>query len=175
MRFDYNKYGEDKKMHRSATHTVSPYQMILQNQRYYLMCYNEKWQHIQYFRIDRITNVSLLDEIRTPLRSLKGYESGIDYKRFSQSMPYMFMDEPQTVEFIAESWAVDQIVDWFGKDIRIEKRQDGRVLVRLKVSLNAMEFWAMQYLNAVEIVLPKELRQRIKNNVQSACQKYQDN
>ena len=52
------KYGADKKMHRSAIHTVSPYQMILHNQRYYLMGYNEKWQHIQYYRMDRITNWS---------------------------------------------------------------------------------------------------------------------
>ena len=36
VRFDYNKYGADKKLHRSATHIVSPYQMILHNQRYFL-------------------------------------------------------------------------------------------------------------------------------------------
>ena len=48
IKFDYNKYGADKKMHHSASHVVSPYQMILHNGRYYLMGYNEKWQHIQY-------------------------------------------------------------------------------------------------------------------------------
>ena len=174
IKFDYNKYGADKKMHRSAIHTVSPYQMILHNQRYYLMGYNEKWQHIQYYRMDRITDIELLETVRTPLKSIKGFENGIDYKRFSQSMPYMFFDEPQTVEFIADGWAIDQIVDWFGKDIRIEERQDGRFLVSLRASVNAMEYWAMQYMNAMEIVSPKELRERIKKNVQAANEKYKD-
>ena len=174
IKFDYNKYGADKKMHRSAIHTVSPYQMILHNQRYYLMGYNEKWQHIQYYRIDRITNVALLDEARTPLKSVSGFENGIDYKRFSQSMPYMFFDEPQIVEFIADGWAIDQIVDWFGKDIRIEERADGRFLIRVKVSVNAMEYWAMQYLNAVEVLSPKELRERLRKNVEIANEKYKD-
>lgn len=35
-----------------------------------------------------------------------------------------------------------------------------------------MEYWAMQYLNAVEILSPKELRERIKKNVRVANEKY---
>lgn len=174
IKFNYNKYGADKKMHRSAIHTVSPYQMILHNQRYYLMGYNEKWQHIQYYRMDRITDIALLETVRTPLKSVKGFENGIDYKRFATSMPYMFFDEPQAIEFIADGWVIDQIIDWFGKDIRIEERQDGQFLVRIKASVNAMEYWAMQYMNAVEILSPKDLRERIKSNVQKATEKYKE-
>ena len=172
VRFEYNKYGADKKLHRTSRQTVSPYQMILHNQRYYLMGYNEKWQEVRYYRMDRITNIELVNEPSTPLRSIKGFENGIDYKRFSQGMPYMFADEPQMIEFIADGWAIDQIVDWFGKDIRIEERQDGRFLVSLRASVNAMEYWAMQYMNAVEILSPKDLRERIKKNVQTANEKY---
>ena len=172
IKFDYNKYGEDKKMHRSAIHTVSPYQMILHNQRYYLMGYNEKWQHIQYYRMDRITNIELTKTCRTPLKNISGYENGIDYKRFSSAMPYMFFDEPKPIEFIAESWAIDQIIDWFGKDILITKTENNRFLIKLTASVNAMENWAMQYLNAVEILSPLELRDRIKNNILTATEKY---
>lgn len=174
VRFEYNKYGIDKKLHRTSRQTVSPYQMILHNQRYYLMGYNEKWQEVRYYRMDRITNIELVNESSTLLRTVKGFENGIDYKRFSQGMPYMFADEPQMIEFIADGWAIDQIVDWFGKDIRIEERQDGRFLVSLRASVNAMEYWAMQYMNAVEIISPKELRERIKKNVQVANEKYKN-
>lgn len=174
VRFEYNKYGADKKFHRTSKQTLSPYQMILHNQRYYLMGRNEKWQEMRYYRMDRITNIEILDEPSTPLRSIKGFESGIDYKRFSSALPYMFADEPQMVEFIADGWAIDQIIDWFGKDIRIEERQDGRFLVCVKVSVNAMEYWAMQYMNAVEVLSPKDLRERIKKNVQVANEKYKE-
>jgi predicted DNA-binding transcriptional regulator YafY len=95
VRFEYNKYGADKKLHRTSKQTLSPYQMILHNQRYYLMGYNEKWQEMRYYRMDRITNIVILDEPSTPLRSIKGFESGIDYKRFSSALPYMFADEPK--------------------------------------------------------------------------------
>ena len=68
----------------------------------------------------------------------------------------------------------EKIVDWFGKDIRIEERQDGRFLVRLRASVNAMEYWAMQYMNAVEILAPIDLRERIQKNVQVANEKYKE-
>lgn len=173
IKFDYNKYGVDKKIHRTATHKISPYQMILHNQRYYLIGYSEKWQHIQYYRMDKITDITMLKSIRTPLKSLEGFKNGLDYKRFS-SIPYMFFDEPQSIEFIAEGWAIDQIIDWLGKDIRIEETNNGKFLIKVRASLNAMEYWAMQYLNAVEILSPKELRERLKKNIQYANDKYKD-
>ena len=171
IKLDYNKYGVDKKMHRSAIHTVSPYQMILHNGRYYLMGYNEKWGHIQYYRMDRITDIELIDKSRTPIKAIKGYENGIDYKRFSSSLPYMFYDE--AIEFTAEEWVIDQIIDWFGKDIKIEQK-DGKNYIKVYASVNAMEYWSMQYMNAVEILSPLELRERIKKNVQVANKKYKD-
>ena len=174
VRFEYNKYGADKQMHRTSRQIVSPYQMILHNQRYYLMGYSERWKEMRYYRMDRITNIQPSDEPQTPLRSIKGFESGVDYKRFSQGMPYMFADELQTVEFIADGWIIDQIVDWFGKEIHIEERADERFLVRVKASINAMEYWAMQYMNAVEILSPIELRERLRKNLQVANEKYKD-
>lgn len=68
----------------------------------------------------------------------------------------------------------EKIVDWFGKDIRIEERQDGRFLVSLRASVNAMEYWEMQYMNAVEILAPIDLRERIKTNVKNAFEKYKE-
>lgn len=37
IQYDYNKYGIDGQLHRSSFQRVSPYQLILHNQRYYLM------------------------------------------------------------------------------------------------------------------------------------------
>ena len=172
IKFDYNKYGADKKLHRSARHVASPYQMILHNQRYFLMAFEEKWQHVRYFRLDRITNIEETEEPLTPIRSLKGFENGIDYRRFSASMPYMYSDEPKPVEFLVDGWAIDQVVDWFGKDFSVEERGD-KFLIRLRASFDAMEYWAMQYANAVEVISPTDLRERVRKNLTAAAEKYQ--
>ena len=83
----------------------------------------------------------------------------------------MFADEIQAVSFRAEPWAIDQIVDWFGKEIVI--KPDGeKFLVTVKTSLLAMEFWAMQYLNGVEVLTPTSLRDKIRKNLCWATVKY---
>ncbi len=170
--FTYNKYGANKKLRASSNCTASPYQMILHNQRYYLMCYVEKYEQMHYYRMERITDIMLLDEPQTPLRSIKGYENGIDYKRFNSQLPYMFADNPVTVEFWAEEWVLDQVIDWFGKDITVTPRGE-RYLVRVLVSPYAMEYWAMQYLKGVEVISPISLREKIADNLQWAAEKYQ--
>lgn len=170
--FCYNKYGADKKLHKTSDQRVTPYQMILRNQRYYLIACNEKWKNLGHYRLDRITDIRLTDEPATPLRSLPGHESGIDYKEYATSLPYMFTDKPERVEFLADPAIIDQIVDWFGDNARIEQSGD-KLKVSVKVSPMAMEYWAMQYLNFVEILSPISLRSRITANLEAARGKYQ--
>ena len=172
IKFDYNKFGIDKKLHRSSTQYVSPYQMILHNQRYYLMAFSEYWKNITFYRLDHITNMTITDKKATPLRSVEGYKNGIDYKKLSTSMPYLYPGEITTVKFVAVSAIVDQIIEWFGKDIMITDNGDETVTVSVKASPGAMEHWAMQYINYVEVLEPKELREAIKADLKAAEKKY---
>lgn len=172
LKFDYNKYGIDKKLHRTTTHIASPYQLILHNQRYYLMSQNEHWHNMAYYRVDRITNMTILEIPATSITTLEGFKSGINYKEISSSLPYMYTDMIENVEFIAFKGITDQIVDWFGENIKIKELDEKRITVSLKASPNAMEHWAMQYINYVEITKPFMLRERIKENLKAAKEKY---
>ena len=174
--FDYNKYGADKRLHKTHTHTVSPYQLVLHNQRYYLMCMNEKWKNMGYYRLDRITNMSMTDERATPITKVPGYERGINYKELSSALPYMYTDKPERIDLVAAEYIVDQIIDWFGKDITISKCPDDetKIKVSLIASPMAMEHWAMQYIPLVEVVSPASLRETIKSNVTAAAAAYKE-
>lgn len=173
IHYDYNKYGIDKKLHKSSQQYVSPYLMILHNQRYYLMAYSEYWGNMVFHRLDRITNMTITDKTATPLRSLPGYEKGINYKELSSTMPYMYTDKPEWIEFLADVLIIDQVIDWFGNDVKFVKDNDEtKVKVILKASPNAMEHWAMQYINYVEITSPESLRERIKIVLCEGTERY---
>jgi predicted DNA-binding transcriptional regulator YafY len=174
VEYDYNKYGIDAKLHKSSFQRVSPYQLILHNQRYYLMGYSDYWGNMTFHRIDRISNMRIYDKPLTPISQVKGYENGIDYKQISSTMPYMYTDKPERIEFIADECIIDQIVDWFGEDIRMSfvDGSDDKVRVSLLASPMAMEHWALQYLNYVEVTKPESLRERIKSVLQAAEKKY---
>lgn len=174
IHYDYNKYGIDKKLHKTSQQYVSPYLMILHNQRYYLMAYSEYWHNMVFHRLDRITNMTIIDRKATPIKNVPGYENGINYKELSSTMPYMYSDQPEHIDFISDEGIIDQIVDWFGNDVRIMKAKDeGKVRVSVKASPTAMEFWAMQYINHVEILSPEPLRIRMREVLNNGLKKYQ--
>ena len=174
IQYDYNKYGVDAKLHKSSFQRVSPYQLILHNQRYYLMGYSDYCGNMTFHRMDRISNMRIYEKPATPITSVKGYENGLDFKQIASTMPYMYTDTPERIEFIADEWIVDQIVDWFGKDIRMSVLPDNdkKVKVELVASPNAMEHWALQYLNYVEVRRPESLRTRIAEAIKNATHKY---
>lgn len=171
--YEYNKYNKSKNLEKSSQQLVSPYQMILHNQRYYLMAYSEYWHNMCYHRLDHITKIKIVDAHATPLNSIPEFKKGIDYKRFSSSMPYMYTDTPTRVEFIADIEILDQVIDWFGKDITITSLPDpNKLKITLKVSPLAMELWACQYLKHVEVIYPESLRNSIKKVLQDGVDKY---
>ncbi len=173
IQYDYNKYGADKKLHKTRTHRASPYQLILHNQRYYLMA-QPSWGNITFQRLDRISNMRILDEPILPISQLRGWENGIDYKKIATSMPYMYAGEPERVVFVADVGIVDQIIDWFGKDIAIQPlaEDEKKVSVSLMASPTAMKYWAMQYADHVVVTKPDHLRDEIKASFEKALKKY---
>lgn len=170
--FDYNKYGIDKKLHKSKSHKVSPYQMILRNQHYFLMAHEEYWGNMTFYRVDKISNIHIQESSRTPLREVKGYEHGINYKELALSRPYMYADKPETISLTCPEWFFDEIVDWFGTDVGVKKIDDEKIQVTLTASPRAMEYWAMQYCNYAEIMSPQHLRDSIREKLASAAEKY---
>ncbi len=170
--FDYNMYGIDKKLHKSSVQQVSPYQFILHNQKYYVMTYNEYWKKINFYRVDHITNVEICEENQTPIRSIEGFENGINYSDYVSSLPYMFVDGFEQIEFIAKRWMIDHIIGWFGEKAKLENYGDEEVKATVIASPKAMEYWAVQYLDGVEILSPIKLRNRIKRDLGNGLEKY---
>ena len=173
VQYDYNKYGKDKKLHKSSFQRATPYQLILHNQRYYLMGYSEYWGNMIFHRLDRITNIKIYDAPAYPLKKVPGYESGIDYKKISTTMPYLHSDKPERVEMLADAWVIDQVVDWFGKDLAVRETDDPeKIIISLWANPYAMSLWALQYVNYIEVLSPAHLRTKIREFLKSGLDKY---
>ena len=173
LKFDFYKYGVDKKLYKSKSHKVTPIQTVFHNQRYYLMAINEKYKSVAFFRIDHIKNMSIIKaSVATDIKTIKGYEHGVDYNQLSVN-PYMYTDKPELITFQADECIMDQLIDWFGDSIKCYRIQKtGVIRCTIQASPKAMEAWAMQYLNYVEIIYPRSLRLQIKDNINRAVDKY---
>jgi len=173
IQFEYIKYGIDKKLHVSSKQTVSPYQLVFRNQGYYLVSFNEHWKNFAFYQLDHVKNIVLLDEARTPPKELPNYDLILSNSVISKERPYMYTDVPERVTCLIDVDIIDQVICQFGKDIHIFKTEDPKVVkVSMSTSLQAMKYWALQYIDHMEVLEPAALREEIRKSLERGRGKY---
>lgn len=173
--FVYNTYGTDFKLHpkRDMRYVVNPYQMVANNGKYYLIGNYDKYDDVSHYRIDKITEVQILDESVKPQKNVKGLENGLNLPKHMAEHIYMFSGQSTRVKFLAPKNMMDEIIDWLGKDLNIKTLgKEGQIEVSLNCNENSMFYWALQYGPYVEVLEPKSLRTRIAEAVKQMGEKY---
>ncbi|MBO5516444.1 MAG: WYL domain-containing protein [Schwartzia sp.] len=173
IRYLYNTY--DTELHfcpkEEKPRIFSPYQIILSQGRYYVIGNVDPHENIIPCRLDRMTEVELLDESAKPKRQIEELKT-TSLSEYSAQHFYMFSGRSVQARFRAEDWMMDTLVDWFGKTFKILKQEEGYFEVLLQCNESAIKYWALQYGNSVEILAPKSLRESIADIVRGMYEAY---
>ena len=179
--FNYSHYENDKKLHLTKNSDgsvrefiINPYQIAATNGRYYLICNNDMFNDVANYRLDRITNIKLLDAPAKPQRKVLGLENGLDLRKHMAEHLYMFAGGSTRVVFQAENYLLDDIIDWFGNEIDITSQSDDKVTVTAMVNEQAMRRWALQYALHIKVLSPASLAEQIKEDLSLALGKYKE-
>ena len=174
--FSYLQYGIDFKLHpkRSARYVVSPYQMISNKGKYYLIGNYDDYDNVSHYRLDRITDVEILKENRKPMKSIKGLEKGLNISDYIAEHVYMFSGDSIHIKVRTTETFMDAFVDGFGKDFRVSLGEEDDIIVNLKCNPDAFFYWAMQYAQYIEVLEPESMRERIKKASMEIYRKYKD-
>lgn len=165
--FIYNNYSTDFKLHprREEPYKVSPFQMVTANSRYYLIANTDGHDNISHYRIDRMTDVKMLDEPALELLSqsnpVTDCVGGLNLPKHMAEHIYMFSGKSIHVKFWTHNFMMNCLVDWFGKDFNILQNKDDAILVKVNVNEHAIKYWIMQFGEYVEVVTPVTLREEI--------------
>ncbi len=174
--FSYLQYGVDFKLHpkRRERYIASPYQMVNHRGRYYLIANYEGKDNITHFRLDRFSDVEILNEKRRPMNSFEGYENGIDMSEYLAEHVYMYGGKSIHVKFRINERFMDNLIDNFGTNFRAEPDGDEDLIVSLKSNPDAFFYWALQYGLNIEVLEPQSMRDRIKKSSLEIYKKYSD-
>lgn len=177
--FAYNRFGTDKKLHPETnrdgskrTYTVNPYQIAAVNGRYYLICNYDSYDNVANIRLDRITDIKMLDTPAKLQQDVPELKSGFNLPKHMAEHIYMFAGESAPVTFRAKKYIVGDIIDWFGKDVDFLQETEDEVTVRTTVNLNAMRAWALQYALHIRVLTPQSLADIIKENLSTSLENY---
>lgn len=164
IKLSYLHYGLDKKQHETKTYTLSPYEMVYMNERYYLICVPDHDPHTRLYRIDRMKDIQLLDEPRSEAVARQEVQNAV----------YAYVGAPERIVMNCDRTILDDVIDRFGTEVQIRERDENTFTASFTAPPRGVKFWALQYLPYVEVVEPVWLREEIveslgKNKYLQSC------
>lgn len=173
--FYYNKYGSDKKLHRTTEkkHVVNPYYIVIANGKYYLVGNNDKYDDITHFRLERIGSAEILPTVRKPKENVTDFRDGQGLSKHMLEHVYMFSGPSERVILKVRPDGINDVIDWLGRDVGIRTEGD-HLLVDTVTNKQAMKYWAVQFGEKVEVLEPADLREAVRKMVSAMHEKYNE-
>ena len=153
--------------------TIQPCSAITQDLSNYAASMNsDPYDNVSHYRLDRIVDIRMTDEPARPAKTVQGLEHGIDLPKHMAEHVYMFAGPSQPVTFRMKKYLLDDVIDWFGTDLSFFDEDEETVTARVRVNLQAMRRWAVQYSPHVRVLFPENLVETVKQDIRSAAKAY---
>lgn len=202
--FFFCAYDHNKKLRklRAEKDVLSPYYLVANSGRYYLLACMEWNNRGETERKMSIWRVDLMRDIEIPEFDEKQGKKGIPSlkksgvknlpeqwnEKFALSHLNMAFDEPVMITLRINSPKEEGfpelhrrpdytfLHDWFGDTFQYvgTDREDTEYdIVRVRCSPYAMVNWALQYSDRVEVLSPESVRNTVKEKIENLTRKYQ--
>lgn len=169
--FKYYEYSADKKKklkHNGEIYTVSPFSMILQNEKYYLICYCYKHKKICRYRVDRMTMVDVSNEQRIKLTDEQKQEINNQQSVFS-----MFSGECMDITIEFDNSLINVVIDRFGDKVICHKNSENTFYINQQVQI-APTFWGwlFQFGKQAKVIAPQEAVDLARKAISDIAENY---
>ena len=157
--FKYCEYNVSKILvprYDGKLYRVYPISLSWDDEKYYLIGFDDDIKEIRHYRCDKIKDVTVLDEKSEDIDKLKDFDI-VNYENKTFGM-YGGTEEAVTLLFPASMCGV--IIDRFGKDPTFRKEENDKVSVRVKVNVSPQFYgWLVGLGPDVMIKSPENVRE----------------
>ena len=158
--FDFDISKEKK--YRDGERVCSPFTLAWNDEQYYLIAHYEKRNAITNFRVDRMEDVTVLEEdaVKMP--------DDFSIAEYMNSSFSMFSGESQEVKLRFHTKLVNSVLDRFGKEVTMQQDGEDHFTVRVKVKPEPPFFgWLFQFGTNAEIIEPVEQKIKYKEQLEA--------
>lgn len=154
IRFRYFDWGMDRKRHyREKDYHASPYGLCQDNENCYLLAHSDR-HGITSYRVDRMTDIHLTDERRTPCAELTGKALSDHANQLFQ----MYAGEAVTVKLRFHKDLINVAIDRFGRDIMLIPDGEDHFIFTVKVAVSPMFLsWVIGFGKKARILYPQSV------------------
>lgn len=172
IRFKYFQWNEQKETvlrHDGAWYHVSPWQLIWDDEYYYLVAYDSAADQIKHYRVDKMLHITAETLPREgQLQFEQSSTPNYSTRHFS-----MFSGPATRVTLLVENELAGVIIDRFGKDVLLVPQDDGHFRAYVDVSVSEIFFgWVIGLGSGVKIIGPDFVVAEMQRIVHRLKQQY---
>ena len=165
IKFKYNRYYLDSLKNEKMKNReliASPYYLVNNQGKYYLVCNNNYFNDLANYRIERMLDIEILDEDIKPIKNLEGCENGFDIAKYANENIYIFSTKAIDAKIkIDNDYIVSYVQDWFGKSAKIyQDKKDNKLYANIHGNEQALIYWCLQYGESIELLEPVSTRKK---------------
>ena len=155
------------------THTVSPYAMAWNKDKFYLIGNISNYDNLIHLRLDRISNVNVTNEPARPFSQVSEYKNYFDSADYVSQHINMFGGEAETIELMCTNKGYEMLIDQFEPTASVKK--DDGVYVRIKAaSGQGMVDFLAQCGREIKVISPGHLIDSLKEHIEQTLALYEN-
>lgn len=172
IRFHYFQWNADKKMELrkdGAYYVVSPWGLSWDDENYYMVAFDAAANKIKHYRVDKMLHIELIGEEREG----KNHFDKFDMALYAKKMFGMFAGEEESVKIECHNRLAGVMIDRFGKDITMIKKDSEHFTVNVKVAVSKQFLaWVMALGSDAKIIGPDWVVQQVKDELKRLYELY---
>ena len=166
--YEWTPYKEKKLRHDGALYCVSPWALTWDDEYYYMIAFDSVAGIIKHYRVDKMLNIGICDEMREGSEIFDDFDMAI----YSKQIFGMFGGELTTVILECDNSLSGVIIDRFGTDVTImPSDKKFQASIRVMVSPTFIS-WALGFGGKLKIVSPAPVAEMLKNTAREALALY---
>lgn len=172
--FQYFQWNVEKKMELrkgGAWYEASPWALSWDDENYYLIAFDSQENKIKHFRVDKMLRIETTEEKREGKECFREFDMAV----YAGKMFGMFGGEEQSVKLECENSLAGVMVDRFGKDVRLMKKDEGHFVVNVKVAVSRQFLsWVMALGEGAKIIGPESVIEQMNREIDRLVRQYRN-
>ena len=164
----YNTAKEKKFKNEGRPYEVSPYALVYSDDNYYLLANYPKYDGITHFRVDKMTDICILDERCADVRGVTGGKFNPD--DYVKRVFNMFKGRTENVGLECGEELLGAVLDKFGDNVFLRKQSGNSYALTVKADVGPTFYaWLFTFCGKIKITSPErvagEYADMLKNNL----------
>lgn len=173
INFKYYEWNVKKELilrENGLKNNISPWALLWDDENYYLVAYDAQADQIKHYRVDKMREIVITDQLRSGEDLFQAFDSG----RYAKKVFGMYGGKEENVTIEFENHMIGVVLDRFGTDLMIIPSEENHFRIHVDIEVSNMFLsWIMGLGGGARILGPDRVVDKLKNEIQRMQKQYQ--